>query len=144
MKNRITKRSIWIAIGLLTLLSVTSAHAETKLLRVEIPFKFVAADQVLPAGVYRVVIDTQFNRMELRRIDGVAGAYISVHSASRPTPVELGQLLFHGYGHAYFLRSVWGAGRSIGSELSQSKAEREMVRAASSRTHIARVRILTK
>jgi len=144
MKNLITKRSIWIAIGLLALLSVTTAYAETKLLRVEIPFKFVAGDQVLPAGVYRVIIDPQFNRMELRRADGAAGAYISVHSASRPTSVELGQLVFRGYGHTYFLQSVWGAGRSTGSELPQSKGEREMARAASSGTQIAWVRVLTK
>jgi len=144
MKNLISSTTIWIAIALVALMSVGTAYAETKLVRVEIPFKFFAGDEVLPAGVYRVVVDPHFNRMELRRIDGTAGAFVSVSTLNRTAPAEAGQLLFRGYGNAHFLESIWGAGRSSGYELPKSKAEREMARAASGGTQIAWVRILTK
>ena len=53
MKNLISSTTIWIAIALVALMSVGTAYAETKLVRVEIPFKFFAADKVLPAGAGR-------------------------------------------------------------------------------------------
>ncbi len=57
MKNLTLKTSLRIAMGVLVLLSVTTASAATDG-RFNIPFQFLMGDKVLPAGDYNVKIDT--------------------------------------------------------------------------------------
>lgn len=141
MTNNRSSKRILIAAGLIALLFVVNAYAETRLLRVEIPFRFIAGDQVLSAGVYRVSVDPAFHRMELRNADGSAGTFISVYAAVRSPASDMGKLLFHGYGNTFFLQGIWAAGMTAGYELPASKAEREMAKVRSGGAQIAWVRI---
>ncbi len=128
MTSKLTFGRIAIATGLLTVLLAPTLNAETKLVRVNIPFTFMAGEHVLPAGQYRVEVDPASNRMRLRRADGEAGAYLSVYIAYKPQAPNMGTLVFHKYGNSHFLQGVWGAGRSWGYEVPASEAEREMVK----------------
>ncbi|HSB15201.1 MAG TPA: hypothetical protein VLE22_12140 [Bryobacteraceae bacterium] len=137
MPNNYSSKRILIAAGLLALLSVADVCAETKLVRIEIPFRFIAGDQVLPAGVYRVAVDPAFNRMELRTEDGASGAFVSVYTAAKAPASDTGKLLFHGYGNTFFLQGVWAAGMTSGYKLPASKAEREMAKVRSAGAQVA-------
>jgi hypothetical protein len=105
-------------------LTAASAFAQPDGLRADIPFEFHAADTVMPAGTYYVVVDASASRVELRGDSG-AVARVFTHQASRLGSEERSSLLFHRYGSKYFLRLVSSAGRSQGFELPVSSVERE-------------------
>jgi hypothetical protein len=51
MKNNAWKIGTLMAIGVLVLLSATSAYGQTSM-RFNVPFEFLAGDQTMPAGQY--------------------------------------------------------------------------------------------
>ena len=129
MKNLTWKTRVLIAIGVVTVLSVTSAYAQAVSIRADIPFQFIAAGKVLPAGKYQLEYAAAFQRITLRPIEGGAGLYLTSHPADRPgSGPQPGMFVFHKYGDHYFLWKVWSPGHSQGYELPASKAEREMAR----------------
>ena len=138
MKSNIAKRMMAV-IGLMILVSAASAFAQTAPLRANIPFAFTAGEQVLPAGVYRVVIDSQFRRLDVRSINAISGVVLSANKQFRGHSPDTATLIFHKYGNTYFLKQVWPAGRNDGYGLPATSAEREMARNAP--TEIAVVRL---
>lgn len=139
MKNATLKTSLRIAIGVLVLLSVTTASAAADG-RFHIPFQFLMGNQVLPAGDYNVKIDTANKRIELTSWNGSAAVCLSANTPVRTTSeAEIGKLVFHKFGNVTVLREMWRSGARSGHELTVSKAEREMAKAgiASSNIEIA-------
>jgi hypothetical protein len=129
MKNLTWKTRVLIAIGVVTVLSVTSAYAQAISIRTDIPFQFIAAGKVLPAGQYQLEYAAAFQRITLRATGGGAGMYLTSHPTDRPgSGPQPGMFVFHKYGDHYFLWKVWSPGHSQGYELPASKAEREMAR----------------
>ena len=53
-----------MGIGAAVFALAASAGAQTSILRMEIPFQFIAGDQVMPAGQYVVRIDEGFRRVQ--------------------------------------------------------------------------------
>jgi hypothetical protein len=128
MKNLITKTTLRIALGLVVLLSVTTASAET-VGRFQVPFQFLMGEKVLPAGDYKVNIDTANMRIQLASWEGSASVYLTANSLDRAT-VDTGKLVFHKYGRVLVLREMWRSGSNHGHELTVSKAEREVAKQA--------------
>jgi hypothetical protein len=128
MKNLISKTTLRIALGLVVLLSVTTASAETAG-RFQIPFQFLMGDKVLPAGDYKVTVDTANMRIQLSGWEGSASVYLTANSPNR-TATDTGKLVFNKYGRILVLREMWKSGSSHGHELTTSKAEREIARQA--------------
>jgi hypothetical protein len=137
-----SSKATLIAIGLIVLLTVASAYAQTSgMVRANVPFQFLAGDKVMLAGVYRIEVDPTFQRMAIRQTDGNAGLYLSAHLSLKKGDVpENGMLVFHKYGNQFFLHATWNAGELRGYELPVSRAEREMARLASTR-EVATVRV---
>jgi hypothetical protein len=89
---------------------------------VDVPFRFVAATQTLPAGHYVVkAVDNDHLRIFNSQ---TAGLYVPTHSAMRATS-HGSKLVFHRYGDTYFLSAAWVTGNTAGRELFRSPAERE-------------------
>jgi hypothetical protein len=65
VKNLLSKLSILATLTLIALIITMPANAQTKILRIHVPFEFYAGDNVLPAGDYRVAVDHVFNRVVL-------------------------------------------------------------------------------
>jgi hypothetical protein len=136
MKNLTLKASLRIAMGVLVLLSVTTACAAADS-RFHIPFQFLMGDKVLPAGDYNVKIDTANQRIELTSWQGSAAVCLSANTPiGAVSGAEPGKLVFHRFGKVTVLRQMWRSGAKYGHELSFSKAEREMVKAATASSNI--------
>ncbi len=118
-------------------LTTVMAYAETRHMRVDVPFQFVASGRTLPAGKYDVTIDPAYNRISLHQANGNLGAYLSA-GLKRPNQAsERARLVFRKYGDSCFLRQIAFTGQDTVTEIPPTKAEREMARAYSASTKMA-------
>ncbi len=111
-----------LAIGSLVSTQVASAQSST-MAEVTIPFAFQASTQVLPAGTYRVV--SQSDHLIRIQGHGSTGAFLMTHDATKATAPDHGSLVFDRYGDKYYLRQIWTAGDRNGLECPKSRAEKE-------------------
>jgi hypothetical protein len=114
-----------LAIG--SLASTQFASAQTPLADVNIPFAFQTPMQTLPAGKYRVILES--NNMVLLRGAGSSAGLVMTHDAIRSHAASHGTMVFNRYGDKYYLRQIWTAGETDGLECSKSRAEKESMRA---------------
>jgi hypothetical protein len=128
MKNLMMKTGLRIAIGLVFLLSATAASADT-VGRFQIPFEFLMGDKVLPAGDYKVTVDTDNRRIQLSSWEGSAAVNLTANIPHRAA-TDTGKLVFRKYGRVLVLREMWRCGANYGHELITSKAEKEIAQKA--------------
>ena len=93
-------------------------------------FQFVAGERVMPAGEYRVDIDAQFRRLDLRHSSGM-GTFVSAAAVARKGDRGHGMLIFYKYGTSYVLRQVAAAEQAQSYALHPSRIERTLARSAS-------------
>ena len=90
---------------------------------VDVPFAFLVNGERLPAGHYVVAAaGTDLIRIFNAHTHGL---FVPTHSGTR-SKSDGSKLVFHRYGDAYFLSSVWVTGNTFGKELFRSSAEREL------------------
>ena len=131
MKNPISGKATFFALGVAALLWAAPANAQGSRMRMEVPFPFVAGEQVLPAGPYWVTVDQDFRRCRLDSMSGsdIQIVLLSTVTDSRPrTKVENGSLLFTRYGGQHFLSNVWQPGQEEGNRVITSKRLLEAAR----------------
>jgi hypothetical protein len=128
MKNLMMKTGLRIATGLVLLLSAATASADT-VGRFQIPFEFLMGDKLLPAGDYKVTLDTANGRLQLSSWEGSAAVNLSANTPHRAA-TDTGKLVFRKYGRVLVLREMWRYGASYGHELITSKAEKEIAQKA--------------
>ena len=140
MNNLMMKTSLRIATGLVLLLSAATASADT-VGRFQIPFEFLMGDKVLPAGDYKVTVDTDNRRIQLSSWEGSAAVNLTANTPHRAA-TDTGKLVFRKYGRVLVLREMWRYGASYGHELITSKAEKEIAQkaATSSRLEVVSMR----
>ena len=97
------------------------------LLRIDVPFNFVAENQQVPAGTY--TIQPILNGRLLIR--GADGKFVTT-VLSLPTPLETtataSQVVFRHYGDDYFLAQLWMQGQNTGREVLKGRKESEVAR----------------
>jgi hypothetical protein len=109
-------------LGAVAMVSASHGFAQGSEMRVNVPFAFHNGSQVMPAGVYKVSIESQ--HLILLR-----GASRSAYMTANPEsgrPADKGKLVFQRYGNQYFLREVWPAQSDTGEKCTKSKLEREV------------------
>ena len=116
-----------LAIGSLASTQFASAQSPRPLADVNIPFAFQTPTQTLPAGKYRVILES--NHMVLLRGSGSSAGFVLTHGAIRSHAAAHGTMVFNRYGDKYYLRQIWNAGDPAGLECSKSRAEKETVQA---------------
>jgi hypothetical protein len=118
------------AIGILATLSLAavSLTAQSKPLKVSVPFNFVAGGKTLPAGEYRVQTDRP-NLVLIQSMDSKSNMNLLTHSAQNTQMSGVGALKFNRYGDRYFLSEIW-TGSDVGQELPKSRAEKEQIAGA--------------
>src|SRR5450759_1262955 len=124
MKNPISGKATFFAFGVAALLWVVPAGAQVSTMRMEIPFTFVAGDQVLPAGQYVVTVDQNFHHCRFDNLSDSTLRIVRLASAtdSRPlTNSAQGTLRFTRYGGQHFLIAVWRPGQEEGNRVVVSK-----------------------
>jgi hypothetical protein len=124
MKNAIPGKAMFFALGVAALLWVVPAGAQVSTMRMEIPFTFVAGDQVLPAGQYVVTVDQNFHHCRFDNLSDSIPRIVRLSPAtdSRPlTKDAKGTLRFTWYGGQHFLSNVWRPGQEDGNRVVASK-----------------------
>jgi hypothetical protein len=110
------------ALAATAMVSTSTATAQGRQMEVKVPFAFHNGSQRLPAGVYRVEIQSE-HLILLRGSHGsgyaMGNPQMSQHTTSR------GKVVFRRYGDQYFLREVWTNGSNTGIECLKSKQEKE-------------------
>ncbi len=120
-------------IGICVIASATAAAAggQNSVMRADIPFPFVAGDEVVPAGIYFVTVDEDFLRVKFNSLQDtrIRAVRLSPGTSNRKSAAsEPGTLTFYKYGEHYVLRTVWRPGETLGHNLPQSRTERELAK----------------
>jgi hypothetical protein len=130
---KMTKLSWWksVTVALGVLLSAATAVAQPPSMRVAIPFAFTAGSRVLPAGEYRVTVDTDFliSRITSGTDEGVLVQLVPGGTPRHPGKLESGMLQFHKYGERYVLSGIWRAGSIAGNEVVGARPPVEFAKA---------------
>jgi hypothetical protein len=91
-----------------------------------IPFPFVVANQTLPAGHYTI---RPFGEITLRIYNSQhQGVMVQTHGVAGKASDSGARMVFHHYGHVYFLSEAWAAANSTGRQVSKSREEEELNR----------------
>lgn len=112
---------------------VTSANAQlSNPVRAKIPFDFNVGDKQLPAGEYifsrlSEISDTKV--MSVSSLDGRTHVFQSTLFGGQVlTPKDKSTLVFYKYGDQYFLEHIWSGGEREGTQLPESRNERNIRR----------------
>ena len=131
MKRNIS-RTILLAAAALFLGTV--AYGQEVKARVVVPFDFVVAGNVLPAGDY-VIRTATANTFALSimndRTSTLARSYPCT-SSKVLQPSSQTKLVFHRINDTYFLYQVWSEGSSFGRQFPKGRVETEMARKSDS------------
>lgn len=123
------KHANWLVVVTLVVLSGMAAaqfHSSTRIVA-QVPFEFVVADRVVPAGQYFVEAATiDGNTLLIRN----TGSKVSLFSTSSQTEGKHDAphyaLIFNQRGDRYFLAGVELEGSKIAYRVTKSKAEAEL------------------
>jgi len=123
------KHANWLVVVTLVLLSgMASAqfHSNTRIVS-QVPFEFVVANKVVPAGQYLVEAHAMDSNILLIRNPG---SDVSLFSTSSLRENKQGAshyaLVFNKYGDRYFLAAVELEGSKIAYRITKSKVEAEL------------------
>lgn len=119
--NRITSIVVY---ALASLLTSSGAAAQSRTVQATVPFDFTVGNKVLPAGTYRIT-PINSTAIEIRNRDMPVGAIsTSVPDLMTNRASDSGKLVFHYYGHEYFLSQILCPSASMNMDLPTSKRER--------------------
>ena len=128
MKNVIAKAAVLIMAGFAVLSA--AAPSETPMLA-NIPFAFLAGDQMHPAGEYLIRVNADYRYVELRPAKSAIAERVGLNGKSTErNRVSLGKgfLRFERYGSTYALSGVATAQAKAGMSVTPSKAEKELAK----------------
>jgi hypothetical protein len=97
------------------------------LLRVDIPFAFVAGGVHLPAGQYRVYHPGSPYLVVVEKDDGGARAVEYVHPSAIAAAMASTKLVFNKYGDQYFLSQVWTEADAEVNQCFKSQMEKALM-----------------
>jgi hypothetical protein len=128
---------IMAALGLLLIVAVVPAHAQSTIIegRANIPFTFAVNDQAFPAGTYTVerICQSSSNCLRLRGAANSASVIFFTLPAKPISGSEQPRLVFNRYGDEYFLTQVWSGIDGASYRLHKCRRERVLVRELTSR-----------
>ena len=127
------ERHIWQAAVFLVVFVAAAAAGQNNpaILKADIPFPFVVADQTLPAGHY--VVSTP-DEQTIRITDSHKhGAFVLTYRVDARASESLGKLVFYRYEDSYFLAQVWNAGNKQGKQVFNSPKEEDWERKGASK-----------
>lgn len=108
MKARIIQiAALFVLILLIPAALQAQMSIKQPLMRVDIPFAFVAGGVHLPAGPYRVYHPGDPYLVVIEKEDGRARAMAYVHPSATGADKSSTKLVFNKYGDEYFLSQVW-------------------------------------
>jgi hypothetical protein len=130
MKKIISEAGVLLVAGLAVLSAAMPARAET-LMRVNIPFEFLAGERIHPAGDYFVLVNSDYRFVELRPSKSAHAEWVALNGRYVPRqgvdPMK-GFLRFERYGSTYAMRAVGIPNAEAGMAVKPSKIEKELAK----------------
>ena len=102
--------------------STSHAFAQGQIMQVNVPFAFHNGSELMPAGIYRVEI--QSNHLILLRGQSRSG-FVMTNPATTRDITGPGKVTFNRYGSQYYLSEVWPQGSETGQRSVKSRQEKE-------------------
>ncbi len=131
---KLLAKSILAALSLAIPLFAAAAPSQTRTVRCEIPFQFIAGNQVLPAGEYRLTVDPDHMLFLIHSVANAESWMIRYSPGGLGRDADKtgnGMLRFAKYGTQYFLTGVWEPGRVDGNRVLPSRRLVESAKLAS-------------
>lgn len=134
------KRAFGISavLTLLVALSAVAVQAQSQRSRITIPFTFIAAGKILPAGEYTFAPNSK-DSFHVWLLEGQKGGdavlFPTVPLRARQTQEET-KLIFSKYDDQYFLSEIWTAGDQNGYKLRVSPQEQSLVKNGTHREQV--------
>jgi hypothetical protein len=116
---------------ILAILAVTGMAAAqtigTSTIVAKVPFEFVVANKIVPAGEYKVQAATMDGKsLVIRNFDAKVSLFASTSRTKSEEIASNYTLVFSRYGNSYFLSGVKVEGSNMMYQLMPSKAESEL------------------
>lgn len=120
-----------LLVALAFVTAVASANAQST---ANVPFDFVAGGKSMAAGKY--IVSNSTSGGEIVRISSSSNETVFnlTTRLNNGRPAQKSKLVFHRYGHRYFLAEIWKAGESEGQKLVKSREEKAIERELASIT----------
>lgn len=132
----------------LVVLMAGTTHAQQMdvLMKIDVPFEFIAGGKTLPAGTYEVMGSSLHNFIWLRNRTADRMAIERTIPVQGKTTARRSTLVFNRYGNTHFLSRVAIYGNETGRQLIRSRLERELSlqTAKAGQPPVQLVEILTK
>jgi hypothetical protein len=112
-----------LAIGAFASASPAVAQAQGPAVQVTVPFAFQNGSQHLPAGTYRIDLNSE-HVMILRGTDANAAGVAMTLPEQRSKEIAKGKVVFQRYGDHYYIHEVWLPNSTEGRECVTSRAEK--------------------
>ena len=113
------------ALTLVAWLMVPATHAQSIMLKADIPFNFVVGDTQLQSGEYHVK-QLRPGVIQLQGKVTRSSAIVMTTGVQTGKISDVGKLVFNRYGDQYFLSRIWEPSSITGRQLPKSRLEREV------------------
>jgi hypothetical protein len=120
-------RTALLACTLAATAMASHAYAQSNVMQVNVPFAFHNGSQRLPAGIYRVEI--QSNHVVLLQGQSRSG-FAMVNPAITTASTSVGKIVFNRYADQYYLSEIWPQGSETGQRCVKTRQEKEAELAA--------------
>ena len=108
--------------------AISGPAAQAQSVTVRIPFDFSANNQKVPAGIYRISLQTP-RYLSFVDIRSTKKQYLMlVQPTGEQNSQDGGRLTFRRYGDSNYLYQVWMPGRGEGRQFVRSRAEQDTLR----------------
>ncbi len=125
MKKQIL--SVVATLSIVVGLTIAGFAALGNSVKANIPFDFMVAGKMFPAGEYTISRGSSTGFLVIRNYEAKKAASFLVQNATGKVETKA-KLVFNRYGEDYFLSQIWD-GYSDGNQLPKSKAERKAAKA---------------
>jgi hypothetical protein len=125
MKTQTIRFTICLAMVAMLTIPATFALSSGRL-KVNVPFSFYAADQLLPAGSYFISSVNGERILQIQRADGPDFATVMTLPGGAMKSTGESSITFHRYGSDNFLRNIQSDNFAINGDLWKSNKEKEL------------------
>ena len=128
MKKQTLRR--FTVLSFLLMLTAVTVSAQSKRIRVIMPFSFIVGQKTLPAGEYNLEPNREGSDYIwlLQNREGHATVLFATDPARAGKTQEETRLVFHKYGSQYFLSQIWTPGGNTGRELRMPRLESQLAK----------------